>query len=83
VKIASFQRRGPGEGYSFESRLLVVPSLEAIPERRKKGILAVMDNGPLAGFPVIDFKVILLGKSSTMLHSYARSKLQHVLYARA
>ncbi|MDE0969114.1 MAG: elongation factor G [Octadecabacter sp.] len=50
----------PGEGYSFESKVVggSVPK-EFIPGV-EKGILSVMDNGPLAGFPVIDFKVILL-----------------------
>jgi len=50
----------PGEGYSFESKVVggSVPK-EYIPGV-EKGILSVMDNGPLAGFPVIDFKVQLL-----------------------
>ncbi len=50
----------PGEGYSFESKVVggsvpkeYVPGVE-------KGIKSVMDSGPLAGFPVIDFKVTLL-----------------------
>jgi elongation factor G len=50
----------PGEGYSFESKVVggsvpkeYVPGVE-------KGINSVMDSGPLAGFPVIDFKVALL-----------------------
>ncbi|MEM9318906.1 MAG: elongation factor G [Pseudomonadota bacterium] len=50
----------PGEGYSFESRIVggsvpkeYVPGVE-------KGINSVMDSGPLAGFPVIDFKVALV-----------------------
>src|SRR6056297_2255166 len=50
----------PGEGYSFESRIVggsvpkeYVPGVE-------KGIESVMDSGPLAGFPVIDFKVALV-----------------------
>ncbi|AML50601.1 elongation factor G [Falsihalocynthiibacter arcticus] len=50
----------PGEGYSFESKVVggsvpkeYVPGVE-------KGIKSVMDSGPLAGFPVIDFKVILI-----------------------
>ncbi|AVO38058.1 elongation factor G [Pukyongiella litopenaei] len=50
----------PGEGYSFESRIVggsvpkeYVPGVE-------KGIQSVMDSGPLAGFPVIDFKVALI-----------------------
>ncbi|MGR3289967.1 MAG: elongation factor G [Paracoccaceae bacterium] len=50
----------PGEGYSFESKVVggSVPK-EYIPGV-EKGILSVMDSGPLAGFPVIDFKVVLL-----------------------
>jgi len=50
----------PGEGYSFESRVVggsvpkdYIPGVE-------KGIRSVMDSGPLAGFPVIDFKVALI-----------------------
>ncbi len=50
----------PGEGYSFESKIVGgnVPK-EFIPGV-EKGIKSVMDSGPLAGFPVIDFKVTLL-----------------------
>ena len=50
----------PGEGYSFESQIVggVVPK-EYIPGV-EKGIKSVMDSGPLAGFPVIDFKVKLI-----------------------
>ncbi len=50
----------PGEGYSFESRIVggSVPK-EYIPGV-EKGIESVMDSGPLAGFPVIDFKVALV-----------------------
>ncbi|MEO1951936.1 MAG: elongation factor G, partial [Thioclava sp.] len=42
----------PGEGYSFESRIVggAVPK-EYIPGV-EKGIKSVMDSGPLAGFPV-------------------------------
>jgi elongation factor G len=49
-----------GEGYSFESKIVggAVPK-EYIPGV-EKGIKSVMDSGPLAGFPVIDFKVQLL-----------------------
>jgi elongation factor G len=49
-----------GEGYSFESRIVggSVPK-EYIPGV-EKGIQSVMDSGPLAGFPVIDFKVALI-----------------------
>lgn len=50
----------PGEGYSFESKIVggSVPK-EYIPGV-EKGIKSVMDSGPLAGFPVIDFKVVLI-----------------------
>ncbi|RJL01441.1 elongation factor G [Paracoccus aestuarii] len=50
----------PGEGYSFESKIVggAVPK-EYIPGV-EKGIKSVMDSGPLAGFPVIDFKVALM-----------------------
>ncbi len=49
-----------GEGFSFESRVVggSVPK-EFIPGV-EKGIRSVMDSGPLAGFPVIDFKVALI-----------------------
>lgn len=50
----------PGEGFSFDSKVVggSVPK-EYIPGV-EKGIKSVMDSGPLAGFPVIDFKVMLL-----------------------
>ncbi|MEM9099005.1 MAG: elongation factor G [Pseudomonadota bacterium] len=50
----------PGEGYTFESRIVggAIPK-EYIPGV-EKGIQSVMDSGPLAGFPVIDFKVALI-----------------------
>ncbi len=49
-----------GEGFSFESRIVggAVPK-EYIPGV-EKGVKSVMDSGPLAGFPVIDFKVALI-----------------------
>ncbi|MFT6606795.1 MAG: elongation factor G [Halocynthiibacter sp.] len=49
-----------GEGYSFESKIVggSIPK-EYIPGV-EKGIKSVMDSGPLAGFPVIDFKVQLI-----------------------
>ncbi len=50
----------PGEGFSFESRIVggAVPK-EYIPGV-EKGVKSVMDSGPLAGFPVIDFKIALI-----------------------
>jgi len=70
----------PGEGYSFESRVVGgnVPK-EYIPGV-EKGIQSVMDSGPLAGFPVIDFKVALLdGK----FHDVDSSVLAFEIAARA
>ncbi len=50
----------PGEGFSFESKVVggnipkeYIPGVE-------KGVKTVCDSGPLAGFPVIDLKVTLL-----------------------
>jgi elongation factor G len=50
----------PGEGYTFESKIVggSIPK-EYIPGV-EKGIESVMDSGPLAGFPVIDFHVDLI-----------------------
>ena len=69
-----------GEGYSFESRIVggAVPK-EYIPGV-EKGIQSVMDSGPLAGFPVIDFKVALIdGK----FHDVDSSVLAFEIAARA
>jgi elongation factor G len=70
----------PGEGYSFESRIVggsvpkeYVPGVE-------KGIKSVMDSGPLAGFPVIDFKVALLDGA---YHDVDSSVLAFEIAARA
>ncbi|WP_118133823.1 elongation factor G [Oceanicella sp. SM1341] len=59
VKLV-IQPTEPGEGYSFVSEIVggSVPK-EYIPGV-EKGIKSVMDSGPLAGFPVIDFKVKLV-----------------------
>ncbi len=50
----------PGEGYLFESKIVggsipreYIPGVE-------KGVASVMQSGPLAGFPVIDFRVTLV-----------------------
>ncbi|MEM9428886.1 MAG: elongation factor G [Pseudomonadota bacterium] len=70
----------PGEGYSFESKIVggSVPK-EYIPGV-EKGIQSVMDSGPLAGFPVIDFKVALIdGK----FHDVDSSVLAFEIAARA
>ena len=70
----------PGEGYSFESKIVggAVPK-EYIPGV-EKGILSVMDSGPLAGFPVIDFKVQLIDGA---FHDVDSSVLAFEIAARA
>ena len=70
----------PGEGYSFESKIVggSIPK-EYIPGV-EKGIKSVMDSGPLAGFPVIDFKVCLIDGA---YHDVDSSVLAFELAARA
>ena len=70
----------PGEGYSFESKIVggAIPK-EYIPGV-EKGIKSVMDSGPLAGFPVIDFKVGLLDGA---FHDVDSSVLAFEIAARA
>ena len=70
----------PGEGYSFESRIVggAVPK-DYIPGV-EKGIKSVMDSGPLAGFPVIDFKVELIDGA---FHDVDSSVLAFEIAARA
>ena len=70
----------PGEGYSFESKIVggTVPK-EYIPGV-EKGIQSVIDSGPLAGFPVIDFKVALVDGA---YHDVDSSVLAFEIAARA
>ncbi len=70
----------PGEGYSFEAKIVggAVPK-EYIPGV-EKGIKSVMDSGPLAGFPVIDFKVALIDGA---YHDVDSSVLAFEIAARA
>jgi elongation factor G len=70
----------PGEGYSFDNKIVggVVPK-EYIPGV-EKGIRSVMDSGPLAGFPVIDFKVALIDGA---YHDVDSSVLAFEIAARA
>ncbi|MEM7545365.1 MAG: elongation factor G [Pseudomonadota bacterium] len=69
-----------GEGFSFESKIVggAVPK-EYIPGV-EKGIKSVMDSGPLAGFPVIDFKVVLIDGA---FHDVDSSVLAFEIAARA
>ena len=55
-----FEPLPPGSGFSFESKVIggTVPK-EYIPGV-EKGVKGSLDNGVLAGFPVIDFKVALM-----------------------
>ncbi len=55
-----FEPLPPGSGFSFESKVVggSVPR-EYIPGV-EKGVKGSLDNGPIAGFPVIDFKVQLM-----------------------
>ncbi len=70
----------PGEGFSFESKVVggTVPK-EYVPGV-EKGIKSVMDSGPLAGFPVIDFKVALVDGA---YHDVDSSVLAFEIAARA
>ena len=70
----------PGVGYSFESKIVggAVPK-EYIPGV-EKGIKSVMDSGPLAGFPVIDFKVAMIDGA---FHDVDSSVLAFEIAARA
>jgi elongation factor G len=70
----------PGEGFSFTSKVVggsvpkeYVPGVE-------KGIKSVMDSGPLAGFPVIDFRVELIDGA---YHDVDSSVLAFEIAARA
>ncbi|MEQ9225126.1 MAG: elongation factor G [Parvibaculum sp.] len=59
VKIV-FEPGEPGSGFQFESKIVggSVPK-EYIPGVQK-GVESVKDSGPLAGFPMIDFKATLM-----------------------
>ncbi len=55
-----FESKEPGEGYEFISKIVggSIPK-EYIPGV-EKGLASCMDSGPLAGYPVIDFKATLI-----------------------
>ena len=55
-----FEPGEPGSGFAFESKIVggSVPR-EYVPGVQK-GVESVKDNGPLAGFPMIDFKATLI-----------------------
>ena len=70
----------PGEPYQFDNKIVggVVPK-EYIPGV-EKGLLSAMQSGPLAGFPVIDFKVSLIDGA---YHDVDSSALAFEIAARA
>jgi len=61
--VVEFEPLDPGAGYVFESRVVGgrVPK-DYIPAV-KEGIRSASENGVLAGYPLIDFKVVLLDGS--------------------
>jgi elongation factor G len=79
VKI-TMEPSEPGEGFVFESKIVggAVPK-EYIPGVQK-GIESVKDNGPIAGFPMIDFKVTL---TDGAFHDVDSSALAFEIAARA
>jgi elongation factor G len=79
VKL-TFEPLPPGSGFVFESAIVggSVPK-EFIPGV-EKGIKSVMNSGPLAGFPVIDFKVTL---TDGAYHDVDSSVLAFEIAARA
>jgi elongation factor G len=79
VKL-SFEPLPPGSGFVFESAIVggSVPK-EYIPGV-EKGLKSVLNSGPLAGFPVIDFKVTL---TDGAFHDVDSSVLAFEIAARA
>jgi elongation factor G len=75
-----FEPLPPGSGFSFESKVIggTVPK-EYIPGV-EKGVKGSLDNGVLAGFPVIDFKVEL---TDGAYHEVDSSALAFEIAARA
>ena len=70
----------PGEGYSFTSKVVGGSIPKEYIHGVEKGIKSVMDSGPLAGFPVIDFKVTLIDGA---FHDVDSSVLAFEIAARA
>jgi elongation factor G len=76
----TFEPQPPGTGFVFESAIVggSIPK-EFIPGV-EKGLKSVMNSGPLAGFPVIDFKVTL---TDGAYHDVDSSVLAFEIAARA
>jgi len=78
--VLEFQPHQPGEGYTFDSKIVggSVPK-EYIPGV-EKGLISQMDSGIMAGFPVIDFGVTLVDGA---YHDVDSSVLAFEIAARA
>ncbi|WP_206453992.1 elongation factor G [Aurantimonas marina] len=76
----TFEPAEIGEGFSFESKIVggAVPK-EYIPGVQK-GIVSVLTSGPLAGFPMVDIKALLLDGA---FHDVDSSVLAFEIAARA
>ena len=61
--VINIEPAGPGEGFSFEDKVVggAIPK-EYIPAVRQ-GIREALDNGPIAGYPVIDVRIELVDGS--------------------
>jgi len=61
--VVAFEPQEPGSGFEFENKIVggVIPR-EYIPAV-EKGIISAMQNGVLAGFPVVDVKATLVDGS--------------------
>ena len=53
----------PGSGYQFENRVVGGAIPKEFIEPTNQGVRQALDNGPLAGFPIVDVKVTLLDGS--------------------
>ncbi len=78
--IIQFEPLPPGSGYQFESKIVggSIPR-EYIPGVQK-GLQSALDTGVLAGFPMIDFKAVLLDGA---FHDVDSSVLAFEIAARA
>ncbi|MCL2469752.1 MAG: elongation factor G [Alphaproteobacteria bacterium] len=78
--IIEFEPQEPGQGYTFESKIVggSVPK-EYIPGV-EKGLNASLDNGVIAGFPTIDFRATL---TDGAYHDVDSSALAFEIAARA
>ena len=79
VKIV-FEPGAPGSGYLFESKVVGGSVPKEFQPGVVKGLAAARESGALAGFPVIDFKAVLIDGAS---HDVDSSVLAFEIAARA